>query len=157
VSHSDASLIEAVRRGRREEFESFAWRGEFPDPQSEATFARSKLHHERRREGRHNVLLRFYRELIRLRRGLPPLAELDREQMDVMTLEQENVLFARWVVGRPPRPAASPLAGLGGFSKGLGIGRPGGRPRPRGNAPPSPVQAQQLLWARQQAQQAVEA
>ena len=33
VSHSDPDLVEAVRTGRREEFASFGWAGEVPDPQ----------------------------------------------------------------------------------------------------------------------------
>ena len=44
VSHSDPELIEAVRKGRREEFAAFRWEGEIPDPQDEATFLRSKIH-----------------------------------------------------------------------------------------------------------------
>ena len=30
VSHGDPALVEAVREGRRREFESFAWAGEIP-------------------------------------------------------------------------------------------------------------------------------
>ena len=45
TSHSDAALIEAVRRGRRDEFAAFRWKGEPPDPQDEATFLRCKLDH----------------------------------------------------------------------------------------------------------------
>jgi maltooligosyltrehalose trehalohydrolase len=33
ISHSDADLVEAVRRGRREEFAAFGWSQEPPDPQ----------------------------------------------------------------------------------------------------------------------------
>ncbi len=39
-------LIDAVRRGRQEEFAGFAWEGEPPDPQAEATFQGSKLNPE---------------------------------------------------------------------------------------------------------------
>ena len=38
VSHGDPALVEAVRRGRREEFARFTWKGEVPDPQAEETF-----------------------------------------------------------------------------------------------------------------------
>src|SRR5437667_2761407 len=38
TSHLDASLVEAVRRGRREEFAAFGWEGTVPDPQDEGTF-----------------------------------------------------------------------------------------------------------------------
>ena len=48
VSHSDPSIIEAVRKGRGDEFSSFEWAGELPDPQSEKTFLDSKLDWESR-------------------------------------------------------------------------------------------------------------
>jgi maltooligosyltrehalose trehalohydrolase len=67
TSHGDADLIEAVRKGRREEFASFDWKGEVPDPQDETTFVRSKLDPMRG----DSVLQDLYRELIRLRRTLP--------------------------------------------------------------------------------------
>src|SRR5690606_30764198 len=38
VSHTDEALAEAVRRGRSEEFASFRWAGEPPDPQAPETF-----------------------------------------------------------------------------------------------------------------------
>src|SRR5262249_4659780 len=67
-------LIESVRRGRREEFAGFAWQGEVPDPQAEATFQASKLRTARAREGHGQVLHDFYRTLIGLRRAVPALA-----------------------------------------------------------------------------------
>src|SRR5579862_790268 len=48
VSHGDKDLIEAVRRGRQEEFASFGWKTEVPDPQAESTFVNSKLHQQLR-------------------------------------------------------------------------------------------------------------
>lgn len=95
ISHSDEDLIDAVRRGRREEFAAFRWQGELPDPQNEATFLRSKLDHRLRFQGQHEVLYSFYRALIRLRRELPPLKVLDKEQLEVRDLEQEKILFCR--------------------------------------------------------------
>jgi maltooligosyltrehalose trehalohydrolase len=95
VSHSDPTLIEAVRRGRREEFAAFAWQGEPPDPLDETTFLRAKLDHKLRYDGRHRVLHEFYRELIRLRKGLPALASLNKEQMEVTGYESQHVVFVR--------------------------------------------------------------
>ncbi|MGC8529212.1 MAG: malto-oligosyltrehalose trehalohydrolase [Leptospirillia bacterium] len=43
TDHGDPDLIEAVRRGRQEEFAAFSWAGEVPDPQSPETFERSRL------------------------------------------------------------------------------------------------------------------
>ena len=79
TSHGDKDLIEAVRRGRREEFSEFGWNSEIPDPQDETTFANSKLQHQLRDADPHRALQRFYRELIRFRRAnnLGAAAELE--------------------------------------------------------------------------------
>ena len=95
ISHSDAQLVEAVRQGRREEFEAFEWKGDLPDPQDEATFLRSKLNRSLRSEGNHRVLLEFYKELLQLRRTITALADLSKEQMEVAGYEKEQVLFLR--------------------------------------------------------------
>ncbi len=77
VSHTDTGLIEAVRKGRKEEFSAFSWQGEPPDPQSEETFGRSVLRWEARHEEPHRTLRDFYRELIRLRRQAACLSPSD--------------------------------------------------------------------------------
>ncbi len=97
VSHSDPGLIEAVRRGRREEFASFAWRGEAPDPQNEATFQSSKLDPGLAEGGNHAALLGFYRELLRLRRTLPPLRTRSRRSLRVTRSDaHQTVTLHRW-------------------------------------------------------------
>lgn len=67
VDHGDNELLSAVQSGRQEEFASFAWSGDVPDPTSEATFARSRLNHSLREKGSHKTLLQFYRKLLSLR------------------------------------------------------------------------------------------
>jgi maltooligosyltrehalose trehalohydrolase len=67
TSHGDAELVEAVRRGRREEFSAFGWENSVPDPQDEQTFSRSKLDHSLKEKEPHRTLLRFYQQLIRIR------------------------------------------------------------------------------------------
>ena len=99
VSHSEPALIEAVRRGRREEFASFAWPGEIPDPQDEATFLSAKLDHSLRREGWHRTLLEFYQELICLRKETPVMARLDKDTMMVSGFEDRLLLVQRWSEG----------------------------------------------------------
>ncbi|MGD0127943.1 MAG: malto-oligosyltrehalose trehalohydrolase [Terriglobia bacterium] len=97
TSHSDAALVDAVRRGRREEFAAFGWQAEPPDPQDEATFLRSKLDHSRRNTGWHQIMEGFYQELIKLRRTLPGLARPDKQQLEVRGLDEEKVfLLRRW-------------------------------------------------------------
>jgi maltooligosyltrehalose trehalohydrolase len=67
ISHTDPNLAEAVRRGRGEEFRSFGWQGQIPDPQAESTFANSRLQHALRQQEPHATLLRFYQMLLRFR------------------------------------------------------------------------------------------
>ena len=100
VSHTDPDLIEAVRKGRKEEFARFQWQEEPPDPQAEATFLRCKLHHELKREGRHRVLWEYYQALIHLRKSEAALAFPNRERMEIVTLDPIRTLVVRrWAAG----------------------------------------------------------
>jgi len=95
VSHSDPALIEAVCKGRLEEFAAFQWPGEPPDPMDDATFSRARLDHSLCQAGEHRVLLDFYRELLRLRQELNLLTDLGRQDRDVQAYEKEKVLRVR--------------------------------------------------------------
>ncbi|MGH9345456.1 MAG: malto-oligosyltrehalose trehalohydrolase [Terriglobia bacterium] len=95
TSHGDAPLIEAVRKGRRNEFAAFGWQSESPDPQAEETFLASKLRCELGHEGSHGVLMDFYRELIRLRKAWRPMSVLSKESMEVRRLERQKAIFLR--------------------------------------------------------------
>jgi maltooligosyltrehalose trehalohydrolase len=108
TSHTDEALVEAVREGRRAEFAAFAWAYEVPDPQDEATFGQSKLQPEIVQGDQACALRDYHRELLRLRRELPALAELDRELVETLVLERERVLFVRRgaAPGVRPRPVA---------------------------------------------------
>jgi maltooligosyltrehalose trehalohydrolase len=92
ISHSDKELIDVVRRGRRDEFAAFDWRGEVPDPQDAKTFLRAELTHELRTAGEHLVLLKFYRELIRLRKALAVLEPVAENQVQVEGFDLEQVI-----------------------------------------------------------------
>jgi maltooligosyltrehalose trehalohydrolase len=93
VSHGDADLVEAVRKGRQEEFAAFGWQETPPDPQDEATFERSKLDWSLREKGDHRVMLQFYRRLLELRRTIPALNKLTKEGLGVVADEKVSVLF----------------------------------------------------------------
>jgi maltooligosyltrehalose trehalohydrolase len=95
VSHTDEQLIEAVRKGRREEFASFGWAEEAPDPQSPDVFDSAKLHHDLRQSGDHAVLYTFYQTLMRLRRSTPSLARLDKDRLDLCAFEADRVIWMR--------------------------------------------------------------
>lgn len=97
ISHTDERLVEAVRKGRRAEFESFQWRGEIPDPQAEETFARSRIDWTLRERQPHSRMLALYRELLRLRREHPALTSLDREHLAAEVLDERGLLrIERW-------------------------------------------------------------
>lgn len=95
VSHSDPGLIGAVREGRKEEFKTFACKGEPSDPQNVETFLKSKIRWEKRHEGNHKILLDFYKYLLKLRRNVPALSNLDKESLDVYGFEEDRILFMR--------------------------------------------------------------
>ncbi len=95
VSHGDANLIKNVRRGRRREFAEFSWQGKPPDPQDPSTFHASRLDHGLRSRGFHHTLQELYQTLLSLRRSIPALACLSKEQMDVIGFEEARVLMVR--------------------------------------------------------------
>jgi len=95
ISHTDPDLVEAVRRGRKEEFARFHWQEEPPDPQDEATFGRCKLNHTLRHQGRHRVLREYYRQLIALRKAESALALGDRRCLEVARLEPHRAMLVR--------------------------------------------------------------
>ena len=106
VSHSDRDLVAAVRKGRHEEFESFGWAGEVPDPQSPDTFARSRIHFELGSEGEHAQLRAMYRELLTIRREEPAL----RPGAARITVRSDAE--ARWIAMRLDAPGARSLLAL---------------------------------------------
>jgi maltooligosyltrehalose trehalohydrolase len=82
TDHSDAALGQAVRDGRRAEFEGFQGDQEVPDPQSHLTFLKSKLDHSLSANGKHAVLLDFYKALLRLRKGHSAFEGLDTADVE---------------------------------------------------------------------------
>ena len=95
VSHSDSELVQAVREGRKKEFTDFHLGEEFVDPQSEEAFNLSKLHWGQKSQGKHQVLWQLYQKLISLRRTIPALKKLDKQNLKV-SLKEEAILLHRW-------------------------------------------------------------
>lgn len=70
----DAGVSRAVTQGRRREFAAFGWeRTLVPDPEEPETFRRCRLRWDEMNEADHAATLRWYRELIALRRATPGL------------------------------------------------------------------------------------
>jgi len=93
TSFEDQKLAEAVRKGRRKEFESFRWKDDIPDPQEPSTFYRSKLNLSLRNRPDHRVILEYYKRLIRLRRSHSALIGCDRSRMRLFRCGSEPVLI----------------------------------------------------------------
>jgi maltooligosyltrehalose trehalohydrolase len=95
VSHTDADLVEAVRQGRKREFADFHVSGEFVDPFSTDAFSQSQLKWEKRKEGKHKVLLELYQHLIQLRRTVPALTHLKKQNLEASAIESDKLVFLR--------------------------------------------------------------
>jgi maltooligosyltrehalose trehalohydrolase len=90
TSHGDEALIEAVRKGRAEEFDDFEWKGEPPDPHDEETFHRSKL-----TRAEQSGLRDLYRDLFRLRREIPALRSLDLDAVETHADDERRTLVVQ--------------------------------------------------------------
>jgi maltooligosyltrehalose trehalohydrolase len=95
VSHTDPDLVRAVQEGRQREFAYFADQGQAPDPQSEATFVRSKLDWSLRERDGHATLLALYRELLRLRREVAPIAAPDASDAVTVVHDPDTISWRR--------------------------------------------------------------
>jgi maltooligosyltrehalose trehalohydrolase len=95
VSHTDPDLIVAVEEGRKKDFAEFHLEGEFIDPFSPDTFKKCQLNWGKRKEGKHKVMLELYQHLIRLRRTIPALKQLDKQNLETSVVENDKLLFLR--------------------------------------------------------------
>jgi len=95
VHHGEPRLIEAVRQGRKAEFAAFDWQSDPPDPQGAETFEAARLRPALRSDEQHRVLAAFYTELLRLRRQVPALARLSKDELDAIPLEESRALYVR--------------------------------------------------------------
>ncbi len=97
VSHTDPDLVTVVREGRKKDFAEFHVKGEFVDPFSPETFNKCQLNWEKRQEGKHKVILQLYQYLIQLRRTIPALKKLDKQNLEACVIEEDKLLFLhRW-------------------------------------------------------------
>ncbi|MBN1575521.1 MAG: malto-oligosyltrehalose trehalohydrolase [Chitinispirillaceae bacterium] len=83
ADHSDESLKQAVREGRKVEFAGFREMGDPPDPFDPATFEQSKIDWSKRSEPPGSTMLRYYQELIRLRKDCPAIGPCTRDRLEM--------------------------------------------------------------------------
>jgi maltooligosyltrehalose trehalohydrolase len=94
TDHEDKELGRLVSEGRKKEFAAFGWNPqEIPDPQTEDTFAQSKLSWDEATKDTHADMLSWYKALIRLRRSFPDLSCGHLHQGNLLYDEEE-----RWLV-----------------------------------------------------------
>jgi maltooligosyltrehalose trehalohydrolase len=95
-TNHNPELGKLVSAGRRKEFAAFGWNpADIPDPQSPATFQRSKLNWDERRQPPHAAMLDWYRRLIALRRSTPDLTDPDLAHVRVRVRCSED---EQWLV-----------------------------------------------------------
>ncbi len=114
TDHTDTGIADATRDGRRAEFGSHGWDvDEVPDPQDPETFRRSKLDWSELEREPHSRLLRWYRDLLALRREHPALRDprlgvADASWSDrVLTVPREDLVVVANLSDRPCRAEGS--------------------------------------------------
>ncbi|HBB31842.1 MAG TPA: malto-oligosyltrehalose trehalohydrolase [Cyanobacteria bacterium UBA8803] len=95
ISHTDPDLIEVVREGRKKDFAAFHLEGEYLDPESPDTFNKSKVTWEKRYQGKHQIMLALYQHLIQLRRTIPALKVLDKQNLEASAIESDQLILLR--------------------------------------------------------------
>jgi maltooligosyltrehalose trehalohydrolase len=95
TSHEGKELIEAVRNGRKKEFEHFFTGNDFPDPQSQEVYEQSRLSWDRLDRFSHKMLFNFYKDLIRIRKTAPALRFLDPSMIEVDVIDGNGIRIVR--------------------------------------------------------------
>jgi maltooligosyltrehalose trehalohydrolase len=91
---AEPELAQAVADGRRREFAAFGWLPEdVPDPRDKATYERSILNWEELSDLQHADMLRWYRQLTRLRRTINSFTDGRLDLVDT-TFDEE----AGWLI-----------------------------------------------------------
>ncbi len=98
----DPRLQEAVRRGRSEEFRSFDWKGDFPDPSAQQTFESAVLSWRWPEQGARAGLRRLYQDLLAARRAWPALRDFRHRDAELLDVQGGRPVL-RLVRGDPMR------------------------------------------------------
>jgi maltooligosyltrehalose trehalohydrolase len=95
VDHSDPALLEAVRAGRKKEFEAFCWEQDMPDSCSVETFEACRIKATDLTTAQRH-LRSFYQALIECRRSLSALRNAERDSVEPLAIEAEHGLVLRY-------------------------------------------------------------
>jgi maltooligosyltrehalose trehalohydrolase len=94
TDYDDPELGRMISAGRKREFAAFGWSpDQIPDPQDEKTFLRSKLHWAELNEEPHASLLKWHKDLIKLRRERSELSDGNLNAVEVRFDEKTQWLI----------------------------------------------------------------
>jgi len=102
TSYDDPKLVTAVRNGRKQEYEAYYQKADFPDPQAETTYQRCKLDWSKLGLSPHAEVLRLYRDLLALRRQHACLNNCRKDLVRAYFNEE-----AKWLVTHRTDPSGS--------------------------------------------------
>lgn len=95
VDHSNSNLMEAVKTGRREEFKTFHWENEIPDPTKDDTFHKSKINLKLKEDAQNSILFEFIKFLIRCKKNNKALVNTKRHNSE-FRLKDDLIFMRRW-------------------------------------------------------------
>lgn len=88
IDHGDKDLVQAVREGRKKEFEGETWDDDTADPAGEEAYEACKLNWNLRKDGWHQLLLQWNAGLINLRRQNDALRNFDKNSVSVSIINE---------------------------------------------------------------------
>lgn len=94
-SHLGPELGPLVSEGRAREFSQMDWSGEVPDPQAEQTWRSAVLDWAERDAEPHRRMLRWYRDLIGLRRTTPQIRDESLHSVTAEVLDADTIVMRR--------------------------------------------------------------
>jgi maltooligosyltrehalose trehalohydrolase len=84
-----------VRKGRKEEFSYFKWKGEVPDPQSEETFDQCVLSWDMDSRKEAQTLFRYYQHLLDFRKKRSAIKDKGRDTLKILSSGDGLVCFEK--------------------------------------------------------------
>ncbi len=94
TSFEDSILAQNVRKGRKKEHKGRG-RTEIPDPQSEATFMKSKINWGKRQSEQGKKILDYYRKLLALKKSTLACRNKHSKRLKTQSMETERVLLMK--------------------------------------------------------------
>ncbi|HIC05281.1 MAG TPA: malto-oligosyltrehalose trehalohydrolase [Nitrospirales bacterium] len=101
VDHSDPHLQAAVRDGRQAEYKDFGWSETGHDPTTTNAFEHSRVHPGMQTDSRQQIMLRWYRQLIGLRKEIPALGASQGGMLRLWTFPEQVLIMHRWAIEGP--------------------------------------------------------